>query len=97
MNRNNTEEVFNNIWRRYLSLEKEIWDLDTKNEHDPSETLSEIIYVLCDIALGLLDDLEYSATLLWNGTILNNYRDNCRIKRNELREISAKVRLLKTK
>ena len=97
MDNKQIQMVFDSMWKKYLALEKEIWELSAKYEENPSEIVRGTIYNLCMIARGFLGDLEYIATKLYTGELLDNFKNNCDAKCNELRDISEKVMLEKTK
>ena len=97
MDKKNLEDMFNVFWKSYLDLEKKIWKLEDRCKQEPSEVLQAKIYDLCSIGLGQLGNLEYMVSNVYNGQVLDNFQSACRIKINDLREISSKVMSSRTK
>ena len=83
------EYIFNKLWEQYLRLEQRIIETSEMLKEQPSESLVEIVYDLCGIAIGMNNTLEYYASRIFDGQTLSTFKLNCAMKKNDLHELSS--------
>lgn len=87
----NLNDIFERLWNQFIDLKKEITDLYIAYEQNPSDEYARIIQGMILTANGLVGSISRLGKLLYNGTIYDNFSDNCNAKMDELLEISKKL------
>ncbi len=91
MERKIEEEIFDNLWKEYLELDKLIHENVVKAEYDQGATYKKMIYDLCIVAKQMNLTLVDRAKTLWSGNTVQTIESFCRVNRNDLDEIAERM------